>query len=55
MKKLKCFFGFHAWEGKNKPAYDGGELFWETCKECGKETQKNCIHHFGPVNFIIKQ
>lgn len=53
MNNLLCLIGLHKWEGKNKPSLDGGMLYWDKCLRCDKETEKDCIHGFGPFEFTI--
>lgn len=52
-KRFLCFLGLHRFEYRSCPAEDGGELYWGKCSKCGKETEKQCCHTFGPFKFEL--
>lgn len=51
--KLLCLIGFHKDEFCHKPSSDGGELLWELCQRCGRETEPDCTHTFGPLHLDL--
>ena len=55
MKNILCLFGFHKFKWKTEKSNDDGELVWEECKRCKKETEKMRTHTYGPFTLETKK